>query len=147
VALTPVKALKSGAALMMRTPTDDVTWVARYQAAMERLRTREATAKAGVSTQEVAGPGDATREPEPVEAVPGGGRLEVPGVGGSEPGSIAMTQVTVEAAKAETFVRDAGGRMSKSQERWWRPRRMRGKRRHSWSHNQHGRSRSRSRTS
>jgi hypothetical protein len=34
---TPIKALKSGAALMMRTPADDAAWVARYQAATERL--------------------------------------------------------------------------------------------------------------
>jgi hypothetical protein len=76
---------------MMRTPADDTAWVTRYQAATERLRMREAAAKVGVSTQEVAGPGDTTREPKPVEAVPGGARLKVPDVGGSEPGSIAMT--------------------------------------------------------
>jgi hypothetical protein len=104
---TPVKALKSGAALMMWTPAA-AAWVARYQAMTERLRTREATAKAGASTQEVAGPGDAARKPKPVEAVPGGARLEVPGIGGLEPGSTMMTQVTIEAAKAETSVRDAG---------------------------------------
>jgi hypothetical protein len=45
VAPTPVKVLKSGAALMMRTPGDDAAWVTRYQAATERLRTREAAAK------------------------------------------------------------------------------------------------------
>jgi hypothetical protein len=49
VAPTPVKALKLGAALMMWMPTDDGAWVTRYQAATERLRTREAAAKAGVS--------------------------------------------------------------------------------------------------
>jgi hypothetical protein len=76
---------------MMRMPADDATWVARCQAATERLRMREAAAKAGASTQEVAGPGDAARGPEPVEVVPGGARLEVPGAGGSEPGSIATT--------------------------------------------------------
>jgi hypothetical protein len=32
----------------------------------------------------------------------------VPGIGGLEPGSTMMTQVTIEAAKAETSVRDAG---------------------------------------
>jgi hypothetical protein len=35
VALTPVKALKSDATLMMRTLADDATWVTRGQAAME----------------------------------------------------------------------------------------------------------------
>jgi hypothetical protein len=44
-----------------------------------------------------------------VEAVvPSGAGLEVPGTGGSEPGSTARTQATVEAAEAETSVRDAG---------------------------------------
>jgi hypothetical protein len=32
----------------------------------------------------------------------------VPGVGGSEPGSTATTQATVEAAEAKTSIRDAG---------------------------------------
>jgi hypothetical protein len=48
------------------------------------------------------------REPEPVEAVSSGARLEVPGVGGSEPGSTVMTQATVEAAEAETSIRNTG---------------------------------------
>jgi hypothetical protein len=90
-ALTPVKALKSGAALMMWMPTDDAAWVMRYQAAMEQLRMREATAKVGASAQEVAGLGDATRELEPIEAAPGGARLDMPYVGGSEPRSTVMT--------------------------------------------------------
>jgi hypothetical protein len=57
----------------------------------ERLRMREATAKAGTSAQEVTGPGDAAWEPEPVEVITGGGRLEVPDAGGSEPGSTVTT--------------------------------------------------------
>jgi hypothetical protein len=57
--MTPVKALKSGAALMMRTPADDAAWVTKYQAATERLKTKEATAKAGASAQEVTKVGDA----------------------------------------------------------------------------------------
>jgi hypothetical protein len=105
---TLVKALRSGAALMMRTPADDTAWVTRYKAATERLRTREAAAKVGASAQEVAGPGDAAREPEPVEVVLSGARLKVPDAGGSEPGSIATTQATVEATEAETSVHDAG---------------------------------------
>jgi hypothetical protein len=80
--MTPVKALKSGATLMMRMPADDAAWVAKYQAATERLKTKEAAAKAGASAQEVAGVGDAAREPEPVEAAPSSARLDVPGVGG-----------------------------------------------------------------
>jgi hypothetical protein len=74
----------------------------------ERLRLREATAKAGASAQEVVGPGDAAQGLEPAEAVPGDARLEVPGAGELELGSIAMTQVTIEAAEAKTSVRDAG---------------------------------------
>jgi hypothetical protein len=91
VTSTPVKVLRSGAALMMRTPADDAAWVVRCQAVMERLRMREAAAKVGASAQEVAGPGDIAWGPEPVEAVPGGARLEVHGAGGSEPRSIATT--------------------------------------------------------
>jgi hypothetical protein len=42
---------------MMRTAADDATWVAKYQAVAERLRLREAAAKAGASAQEVASSG------------------------------------------------------------------------------------------
>jgi hypothetical protein len=49
VALTPVKALRLGAALMMQTLADDAAWVARCQATTEQLRLREATTKAGES--------------------------------------------------------------------------------------------------
>jgi hypothetical protein len=105
--MTPIKALKSSAALMMRMPVDDATWVAKYQAAMERLKTKEASAKAGASAQEVARVGDAAQEPEPVETALGYARLDVPGIGGPEPGSTTRTLETVEAGKAETSVRDA----------------------------------------
>jgi hypothetical protein len=40
--------------------------------------------------------------------VPGDAGLEVPGAGGSEPGSTATTQATVEATEAGTSVHDAG---------------------------------------
>jgi hypothetical protein len=102
---------------MMWMPADDAAWVTRYQAATERLRTREAAAKAGASVQEVAGPGDAARELEPVEVVSSGARLKVPDAGGSEPGSIVTTQATIEATKAETSVCDVGrGDVKKSRE-------------------------------
>jgi hypothetical protein len=107
-ALTPIKALKSGAALMMRMPADDAAWVARYQTATERLKMKEAAAKAGASTQEVARLGDATREPEPIEAAPGGARLDTPGVGGLEPTLTTTTQSTIEVIEAETSICDAG---------------------------------------
>jgi hypothetical protein len=89
--LTPVKALRLGTALMMQTPADDTAWVARCQATMERLRLREAAAKAGASAQEVTSPGDITLGPEPAKVVLGDARLEVPRAGGLEPGSIVMT--------------------------------------------------------
>jgi hypothetical protein len=76
---------------MMQMPTDDAAWVTRYHAATERLKMKEAAAKVGASAQEVAELGDATREPEPVEATPGGARLDVPDVGGPKPGSTART--------------------------------------------------------
>jgi hypothetical protein len=44
----------------------------------------------------------------PAEAVLGDAGLKVPGTGGSEPGSTATTQATVEAAEANTSVRNAG---------------------------------------
>jgi hypothetical protein len=47
--LTPVKVLRSGAVVMMRTAADDAAWVAKCQAAMERLKLREAAAQAGAS--------------------------------------------------------------------------------------------------
>jgi hypothetical protein len=74
----------------------------------ERLSLREAVTKARASAQEVAGPGDATLGPELTEAVSGDARLEVLGAGGLELGSIATTQMTIEATKAETSVREAG---------------------------------------
>jgi hypothetical protein len=89
--MTPVKALKSGATLIMRTPADDVAWVTKYQATMELLKMKEAATKAGASAQEVAGVGNAVREPEPVEVALGGARLDVPGVGGPEPRSTMRT--------------------------------------------------------
>jgi hypothetical protein len=48
-AMTPAKVLKAGAALMIRTPADATAWVARYQAATERLKAKESTVKAGAS--------------------------------------------------------------------------------------------------
>jgi hypothetical protein len=93
---------------MMRTAADNAAWVAKYQGAAERLRLREAAAKAGASAQEVTGSGPVARESGPAEAVPGDAGLEVPGTGGSEAGSTTMTQATVKAAEAGTSVRDTG---------------------------------------
>jgi hypothetical protein len=55
--MTPVKALKAGTGLMMRTPANDVSWVAKCQAATERLKVKEATAKVGANAQEGVGAG------------------------------------------------------------------------------------------
>jgi hypothetical protein len=74
----------------------------------EQLRLREAAAQAEASTQEVTGSDATARGSRPVEAVPGGAGLEVPGAGGSEPGSTVMTQATIEAIEAKASVRDAG---------------------------------------
>jgi hypothetical protein len=46
---TLIKALRSGAALMMRTAADAAACVAKCQATTEWLRLREAAAKAGAS--------------------------------------------------------------------------------------------------
>jgi hypothetical protein len=92
----------------MRTAADAAAWVAKYQAAAERLRLREAAAKTGAAAQEVVGSDVAVQGSGSAEAVPGDAGLEVPGAGGSEPGSTAITQATVEAAEAGTSVHDAG---------------------------------------
>jgi hypothetical protein len=47
--MTPVKVLKTRAALMMWTPADDAAWVTKCQAATEQLQAKEAAAKAGAS--------------------------------------------------------------------------------------------------
>jgi hypothetical protein len=60
-ALTPAKALKASAALLMRTPTDDAAWVTKYQAVTERLKTKESTIQAGASAKEDVGAEDATQ--------------------------------------------------------------------------------------
>jgi hypothetical protein len=87
---------------------DTVAWVAKYQAAVERLRLQEAAAQTGAIAQEVSGSDPATRGSGPAEAVSGDAGLEVPGAGGSEPGSTVTTQATVEATEARTSVRDVG---------------------------------------
>jgi hypothetical protein len=104
--MTPVKALKVGAALMMRTLANDATWVAKCQATTERLKAKEATAKAGASAQEGAGVGDAARGLEQVEVAPGSTRLGGSGSGGLEPGSTTRTPESVKADKAETSICD-----------------------------------------
>jgi hypothetical protein len=75
----------------MRTAADDAAWVAKYQATTERLKLREAAAQTVASAQEVTGSGSVARVSGTAEAVPGDAGLEVPGTGGSEPGSTAMT--------------------------------------------------------
>jgi hypothetical protein len=93
---------------MMRTAADDAAWLAKYQAVAERLRLQEVAAQMGASAQEVTGSDLAVRGSGPAEVVPSDDRLEVPGTGGSEPGSTTMTQATVEVVEADTFVHDAG---------------------------------------
>jgi hypothetical protein len=105
--MTPVKALKAGADLMMRAPADDAAWVAKCHAATERLKVKEAAAKAGASAQEGAGVSEAARGPKQVEAALSGTRHDGPGSGGPEPGSTTRTPETVEAGRAETSVHDA----------------------------------------
>jgi hypothetical protein len=76
---------------MMQTTADDAAWIAKYQPIVERLRLREAAAKAGASAQEVAGSGVVVQESGPAEALPGVAGLEVPGASGLEPGSTVTT--------------------------------------------------------
>jgi hypothetical protein len=60
VGSTPVKMLRSGTAVIMRTVADDVAWVMRLHAAMEHLKQQEAAAQAGMGTQEAASSDPAT---------------------------------------------------------------------------------------
>jgi hypothetical protein len=103
-----MKALRSGVVVIMRTAADDAAWVAKCQAATERLRLREAAAQAGVTAQAVTGSNPTARGLGPVKAVLGDAGLEVPGTGGSEPRWTVTTQATIEAAEATTSVCDAG---------------------------------------
>jgi hypothetical protein len=121
----------------------------RYQATTERLKTKEAAAKAGASTQEIAGVGDATREPEPVEEALGGARLDMPSFGGLKPRSTVRTQATVEAIEAEASVHDAGRADVEESREVVEASLDAGKRRSSRSRNRRGRSHgcSRNRTS
>jgi hypothetical protein len=81
-----VKALRSGVALIMRTAAGDVAWVARLQAAMERLKQRE------VAAQEVTGSDPTAQGLGPtVAVVPSGAGVEAPSTGGLEPGSTTTT--------------------------------------------------------
>jgi hypothetical protein len=75
---------------------------------MERLKAREATVKAGASAQEGARVGDASQQPEQVEAALGATRLDRSRGDGQELGSTMRTPKTVEAGKAATSARDAG---------------------------------------
>jgi hypothetical protein len=74
----------------------------------KRLKLREAVAQTGASTLGVTDFDPVTQGSRPTEAVLGDAGLEVPDTGGLELGSTATTQATVEAAEADTSVRDAG---------------------------------------
>jgi hypothetical protein len=50
VGQTLVKALRSSAAIMIRTTADDAAWVAKYQAVVKWLRLQEVAAQIGAST-------------------------------------------------------------------------------------------------
>jgi hypothetical protein len=106
--ITPAKALKAGAILMMRTLADDVAWVTKFQVAMEWLKAKEAIIKAGMSAWEGTEAGDAARELERVETAPGTTKLDGSESGGHELGSTERTPEAIEAGNAETFARDAG---------------------------------------
>jgi hypothetical protein len=106
--MTPAKALKASATLMMQTSADAAAWVARCQAATERLKVKEAAVKTGESAQEGAVVGDASQQLEQVEAAPGATRLDRSGGDGQELGSTTRTLETVEASKAATSTCDAG---------------------------------------
>jgi hypothetical protein len=106
--MTPTKAFKAGVALMMQSPANDDAWVTRCQATTERLKAKEAVAKAGASAQEGAEVGDAAQEPGLVKTTPGATRLDGSGSGRQESGSTNGTPKTVEDGKAETSACNVG---------------------------------------
>jgi hypothetical protein len=73
-ALTPAKALKASTTLRMRTPADDAAWLARYRAAMERLKSTGSFVQASESIGEAVGAKEAARRPKLVEAALGASR-------------------------------------------------------------------------
>jgi hypothetical protein len=91
---------------MMRTPADDAAWVAKCQAATERLKAKEATAKVVTSAQKGVGARDMA-QPKLVEAALGATRLDRPGGDGQELGSTTMALRAVEADKEATSARKA----------------------------------------
>jgi hypothetical protein len=105
--LTPVKALKARIALRMRTSTDDAAWIARYQAAMERLKSTGSSIQGDASVEEAVGAGEATRRPELVEAAPSASELGRFGGNGREQGLTVGTLEAIEAIEAATSARDA----------------------------------------
>jgi hypothetical protein len=108
MAMTPAKALKASAALMMQTPANDATWIARYQAATERLKAKESTIQAGARAKEDIRAEDSTQQSELVES-----SLGTTGLGrfrgdGQEPGSTTRTLETIKGGDAATSTHDAG---------------------------------------
>jgi hypothetical protein len=96
-----VKALWSGAAIILRTAADAAAWVTKCQAMTERLRQWEMAAQVGTGALEAAGSDPAAQGSEPLKVV-------APSTGGPEPGSTSTAQASVEAAEAEASAHDAG---------------------------------------
>jgi hypothetical protein len=106
--MMPAKALKAGAALRMRMLADNAAWIARYQAATERLKAKESAVQAGASAEEDVEAGDATQQYESVEAAPGATELGRSRGDGQELGSTLRTLEIIETEEATTSARDAG---------------------------------------
>jgi hypothetical protein len=105
-ALTLAKALKANVALRMRTLANDASWLARYRAVMERLKSVGSSVQVGGSIEEAVGAREAARRPELVEAGPDATELCQSREDGREPRSNVRTLEIVEVIEAATSVRD-----------------------------------------
>jgi hypothetical protein len=96
-----VKALRSSAAVIIRTAADDAAWVVECRAATEWLKQREAAAQAATGALEAVGSVPAAQGSEPSE-------VAAPSAAGLELRSTSTAQASIEAAEAEASVRNAG---------------------------------------
>jgi hypothetical protein len=89
-----VKALRSSAAVIIRTTADDAAWVVECRAATEWLKQREAAAQAATGALEAVGSVPAAQGSEPSE-------VAAPSAAGPELRSTSTAQASIEAAEAE----------------------------------------------
>jgi hypothetical protein len=93
---------------MMPTSADDAAWIARYQAATERLKAKESTVRADTSVEEDVRARDTAQRSELVKVASGVIGLSQSEGDGRESRSSTRTLETVKATEAATSAPDAG---------------------------------------